>query len=254
MRVACLIVLACSSTALAQTPNADEIVQKMLDADAWGFQGAESKARLVVKDAGGAARELVFVTRSRKIGPGLSKSLLRFQAPAELVGVGFLQIQKPDKDDDRYLYLPDLKKSRRIAGKLRSNAFMGTDFTYADLDGRDLRESRSVIKGEESLGKFPCWRVDSTPKDPESAYAKVELWIRKDNFVPLKSIMYGKDGAAMKTLLAQEVQRKSGRWFITRSLMQNAEPKRTTELTLVEVTPRDDIPDDEMTVRNLEKE
>jgi uncharacterized protein len=233
--------------------TADQILQKTLDVDPWGLGDAEISARAVIKDANGSTRELAFSGRSRRYAPPLTKSLMRFSAPPNIKGVGFLQIQKPDNDDDRFLFLPELTKSRRIAGATRSTAFMGTDFSYADLDRRDLRHSAAVSKGDEKVGKFDCVRLELTPKQADAIYPRMEMWVRKDNFVPLKVLMYNKAGVLLKTLATQEMRRIQGRWFITRSLMTNHQDSRSTELLIENITPRTDVPDDEFTVRNLEK-
>lgn len=231
----------------------DEIIKQVLNTDAWGLGDAEVAARAVIKDGRGGARELRFTGRSRRYAPPLTQSLIRFTAPADVAGVGFLQIQRADNDDDRHLFLPELGKSRRVAGNTRSGAFMGTDFSYADLDRRDLREGAAALKGEEAIGKLPCYRLEVTPKRSDSPYARVEMWVRTDNFVPLKTLMYSRGGVLLKTLLTQEVRRVEGRWYLTRSLMTNHADGRTTELFIDSVKPRTDIPDDEFTVRNLEK-
>lgn len=236
-----------------QAPTARAIIDKVIDADPWGLAGAEVKARAIIRDSGGGTRELSFVGRSKRYDPPLSKSLVRILGPADLAGTSFLQIQKSDGDDDRWLYLPDLKKSRRIAGNARKSAFMGTDFSYADMDRRDLRDSDAKLAGEEKLGKYDCWHVVATPTADDAQYGKIEIWVRKDNSVPLKWMMYSRSGVHLKTLVAEEIKRIDGRWFITRSLMQNHQDSRSTQLILDEVKPTDDLPDDEFTVRNLEK-
>lgn len=230
-----------------------EIVRQMLNTDAWGLGEAEVSARAIIKDERGSQRELAFSARSRRHAPPLTKSLVRFRAPADLAGVGFLQIQKADDDDDRYLFLPELGKARRIAGNTRGSAFMGTDFTYADLDRRDLREGTAVLKGQEDLGKFPCYHLEVIPKRADSPYARLEIWVRTDNFVPLKTLMYNRAGVLLKTLVTLELRRIDGRWFLTRSRMTDHAAARTTELVLDNIQPRSDVPDDEFTVRNLEK-
>jgi hypothetical protein len=230
-----------------------EIVRQMLNTDAWGLGEAEVSARAIIKDERGSQRELAFSARSRRHAPPLTKSLVRFRAPADLAGVGFLQIQKADDDDDRYLFLPELGKARRIAGNTRGSAFMGTDFTYADLDRRDLREGTAVLKGQEDLGKFPCYHLEVIPKRADSPYARLEIWVRTDNFVPLKTLMYNRAGVLLKTLVTLELRRIDGRWFLTRSRMTDHAAARTTELVLDNIQPKSDVPDDEFTVRNLEK-
>ncbi len=248
-----MLLLLVPSAALGQSLSAREILDKVLESDSFGLSSADVRARAVAKDELGSQRELSFTAKSRKYAPRLSRSLLRFTSPADIKGVGFLQLQKKDGDDDRHLFLPELKKSRRISGKMRGNAFMGTDFNYADLDRRDMRDASATAKAGENLGKLACHHLDVQPTGGDAVYARLEIWVRKDNLVPLKTLMFNKAGVLLKTLQTQELKRIKGRWFITRSLMTNHAEHRTTELTLEEITPRDDADDEAFTVRNLEK-
>lgn len=247
------LLLLASAAAAAEAPSPAQIIEQVLNTDAWGLGDAEISARALIKDGRGSTRELSFTGRSRRYAAPLTKSLIRFRGPADVAGVGFLQIQKADNDDDRHLFLPELGKSRRIAGNTRGTAFMGTDFSYADLDRRDLRDGTPVAKGQEQLGKFPCYRLELTPKRQDSPYARLDLWVRTDNFVPLKTLMYNRAGVLVKTLVTQEMRRIDSRWFITRSLMTNHADGRTTVLLLENIQPKADVPDDEFTVRTLEK-
>jgi hypothetical protein len=233
--------------------TAAQIVAKVLDSDPWGLSGAEVTARATLKDDNGRTKQLAFTARSHRHAAPLAKSLVRVTAPGDLAGVGFLQIQKSDGDDDRWLFLPDLKRARRIAGNSRQSSFVGTDFTYADMDRRDIRDSNAKLLGEEKLGSYDTYHLDIAPKGGDATYARIEMWVRKDNFIPLKAKMFAKSGVHLKTLTTQEVKRISGRWFITRSLMENHADRRSTDLVLDSVNPTDSIPDDEFTVRTLEK-
>ncbi|HVH47679.1 MAG TPA: outer membrane lipoprotein-sorting protein [Labilithrix sp.] len=239
----------------AATPSltAKQIMTKVVESDPWGFGGAEVNAKAVVTEKTGKSRELVFDGKSRRYAPPLAKSVITFQAPADVAGMKFLQIQNANGDDDRFLYTPELKRSRRIAGANRSDAFMGTDFSYADLDGRDLRQSTSVLMAEETLGKFECYHLAATPTNGDAVYTKIELWVRKDNFVPLKWIMFDKKAQPVKTLLTKEIQRHGGHWFITSSRMNDNTTGRSTELKLEKIDVRDDIPLDNFSVRAIEK-
>jgi hypothetical protein len=239
----------------AATPalTAPQIVAKVVESDPWGLGGAEVNAKAVVTEKSGKSRALVFDAKSRRYAPPLGKSLITFQAPADVAGMKFLQIQNADSDDERFLYTPELKRSRRIAGSNRSESFMGTDFSYADLDGRDLRQSTSVLKSDETIGKFDCYHVAVTPKNADAVYSKIELWVRKDNYVPLKWVMFDKKGQAVKTLVAKEIQRHGGRWFITGSRMTDNATGRSTELMLEKIDRREDIPLDDFSVRAIEK-
>ena len=87
----------------------------------------------------------------------------------------------------------------------------------------------------------------------DAPYARAELWVRKDNFLPLRMQMFSRSGALLKTLTTQEVRRIGGRWFISRSTMVSHEAARQTELAIEQIEPRADLPDGDFTVRNLEK-
>jgi hypothetical protein len=234
-------------------PTAPQIVAKVVESDPWGLGGAEVNAKATVTEKSGKTRSLLFDAKSRRYAPPLGKSVITFQAPADVAGMRFLQIQNSESDDERFLYTPELKRSRRIAGSNRSESFMGTDFSYADLDGRDLRQSTSTLGADEKVGKFDCWHVSVTPKNGDAVYGKVELWVRKDNYVPLKEIMFDKHNAPVKTLVAKEIQKHGGRWFITGSRMTDAATGRSTELLLEKFERRDDIPLDSFSVRAIEK-
>ena len=130
---------------------------------------------------------------------------------------------------------------------------MGTDFSFADLDRRDVRHSEAKLKGSEDVGKFPCHVVDVVPKSKESDYSRIEVWVRKDNFLPLRMKMYDRAGVLAKTFEATETKRVSGAWFISKSRMTNHKQKHTTDLVLEQIAVKSDIADDEFSVRSLEK-
>jgi outer membrane lipoprotein-sorting protein len=233
--------------------GAQEILNKVLDSDPWGLNGATIAAHATLTDKGGTTSTLAFVAKSKRYDPPLSKSIVRFSSPPDLAGSGFLQVQKRDGDDDRYLYLPELKRSRRISGNLRSNSFMGTDFSFADLDRRDLRDGEARVAGEELVGKWPCYVVDVVPKREDAQYSHIAMWVREDNYLTLRTKMFDKGGGLAKTFDALEVKRVSGQWFISKSRMQDVQHEHTTELVLDTIQVQPDIDDDEFTVRALEK-
>jgi outer membrane lipoprotein-sorting protein len=237
----------------ASGPSARQIIDRILEADPWGLGDAEVIARATIHHKSGRSRELGFTARSRRYEGSLTKSLVRFSSPADLAGVGFLQIQKASGDDDRWLYLPALGRSRRIAGQTRQSAFMGTDFSYADLDRLDLRDSTAVLGDDETVEGVVCWHVEATPRASDSAYGRLEIAVRKDNTVPVRWRMYARSGVLLKTLTAQELRRVDGRWFIVRSSMVSHAEGRDTELVLDRITPTTAIPDREFTLRALEK-
>ncbi|HEU4577820.1 MAG TPA: outer membrane lipoprotein-sorting protein [Polyangiaceae bacterium] len=239
--------------AAARDPSPDEIILNVLESDPWGLTRGKVKASAVLTDKRGTKRELAFEAASRRHDPPLSKSIVRFSAPPDLAGAGFLQIQNRNGDDDRFLFLPALKRSRRIAGNLRGSSFMGTDFSFADLDRRDLRDSQARQIGTEKVGSATCFVLDVLPRRGDSQYSHMELWVRADNFLTLRSRMYDKANVLIKTFEARELRRVDGNWFITRSIMRDLKHDHTTVLTLQSIVVDAEIPDEEFTQRALEK-
>jgi len=226
-------------------------MDKLLEHDFWAFSGGKNSGVIVMQDKKGRQRTLAFDAISRKHKGILTKAIIRFTKPPDLAGASFLQIQNDDRDDDRFLYLPALKRSKRVAGSQRSNSFMGTDFSFADIDRRDWREGKYSAGPDKKLAKHDCHTVVVTPKRGDSPYSKIELTIRKKNFLPLQVKMFDKAGVHLKTLTALQIKKVSGLWFISKSKMVNHREQHLTLLHFVKLKPRDDIPDTDFARQNL---
>lgn len=125
---------------------------------------------------------------------GNSKSILRFTAPAEVKGVALLIVNHPDRASDQWMWTPALERDRRIALQDRSARFFGTDFSFEDLEERDIDQFDYKLRGEESRDGVVCWKLESRPKQRKaSQYNMSQLWIRKDNYVVVHIDHYKKD-------------------------------------------------------------
>jgi len=162
----------------------------------------------------GAIRKRTILSYSMDLGKD-SKSIMLSQSPADVKGTGFLswQYDDPDRDDDKWLYLPAMKKVRRISGSsAKQENFMGSDFTYDDMGGRNVDEDEHQLLKEESWDGTPCWVVESRPLEEDALYSKTISWIRQDALVPVKVEFYDRMGKLLKTLVASDVSRESGYW------------------------------------------
>jgi hypothetical protein len=241
-----------ASAQAAPSLTAQQVVDKAIDADSWGRDGVEATARVIVTEKNGQKRELAFSAKSRRYAPPLAKSLLHFSAPADVAGMKFLLVQKNDGDDERTVYMPELKRSRRVAAGNRGERFMGTDFTYADMDRKDIRNGKPALDPDENIGKYPCYHLKVGTTVADAPYKRVEVWVRKDNLIPLKWVMFDGADAPMKTLVAKELQRHDGRWQITRSMMTDHKSGRNTEIIIEKVETKE-IPLEAFSLANLEK-
>src|SRR3984957_13139193 len=125
---------------------------------------------------------------------GASKAIIRFTEPAEVKGVALLVVNHPDRSSDQWMWTPAIGRDRRIAQQDRSTRFFGTDFSFEDLEERDVEQFEFRMQGDEAVDGAPCWRIESTPKQGKSSqYTSSRVWIRKDNYVPVQYENYVKD-------------------------------------------------------------
>ncbi len=121
----------------------------------------------------------------RRIGSnGASKAILRFTAPAEVKGVALLIVNHADRSSDQWMWTPAIERDRRIAAQDRSTRFFGTDFSFEDLEERDVDQFDYKFQAEDTIGGVVCWKIESKPRPSVSSqYTSSMLWVRKDNYV-----------------------------------------------------------------------
>jgi hypothetical protein len=125
---------------------------------------------------------------------GASKAILRFTAPAEVKGVALLIVNHPDRASDQWMWTPAIERDRRIALQDRSTRFFGTDYSFEDLEERDVNQFDYKLAGEDTIDGAACWKLESKPKESKSSqYTLSTLWVRKDNYVAAQIENYNKD-------------------------------------------------------------
>ena len=114
---------------------------------------------------------------------GASKMVLRFTSPAEVKGVALLVVNHPDRASDQWMWTPAIERDRRIALQDRSTRFFGTDFSFEDLEERDVDQYSYSLLGDDTLGGVACWKIASVPKQAKaSQYSRSVVWVRKDTY------------------------------------------------------------------------
>ena len=202
----------------------------------------------------GRTRERTLLSFTKEYGKD-SKSLMFFQSPADVKGTGFLQYDydDPDKEDDRWLYLPALKKVRRISGSSKNDYFMGTDFTYDDMGNRAVEEDHHKLLREEEVDSLKCWVLESTPKDEDYMYSRTVRWIRQDALLPVKVEFYDRHGNLLKALTIPDIRKQDGFWAMFRMEMDNLQEKHKTILEFKEINYNVGLKDNLFRVSTLER-
>lgn len=196
-----------------------------------------------------------------KAGEGRAdKLLVRFLAPADVKGTGLLTLEQDEGDDEQHLYLPELRKTRRIAGATRAQSFAGTDFTHGDLRTEDLKKHRYTMAGEATEAGRACHVVEAVPKDreagDETGYSKRLLYVDKDEdrLVVLRVDYYDTGGKLLKVQTNTKMEKVGGYWRPGETVMENKQTGSRTTLAYDRGREIDQgIADGKFTKRELER-
>ncbi|MBM9616921.1 outer membrane lipoprotein-sorting protein [Desulfobulbus rhabdoformis] len=158
-----------------------------------------------------------------------TKSVMVFEQPADVKGTAFLSwdYDNPVKDDDKWLYMPAMKKVRRISGSSTNEYFMGTDFTYDDMGDRNVDEDTHTLLGKEKIDGRDCWKIESIPVDKQDMYTRKIIWVDQEGHFSLKTEYYDKDGL-LKIYRALVFKRQDGFWTTFKSEMDNVSREHRT--------------------------
>jgi len=211
-----------------------------------------AKMQMVLINKRGKKRSRSLVTANKDFGT-LSKSYTRFTSPASINGTGFLSWENEDRDDDQFIYLPALRRVRRIVAKQKTNRFVNTDYTYEDMQKRKVEKDNHTILRSEPYEHYDCWVLESIPKESSnSQYGKRIGWIVKDIYVPARIEYYDKKNRLIKLFTVRHLENIDGIWTIMESEMHDLKRKHRTLEKFFAVQYNRGIPDRVFTRRYLE--
>lgn len=248
--------------AVAGELTARQIMERVDAVDDGDF--AEQDMEMILIDKRGNQRKRSLHSYSRDAGENGEDrySIMFFLSPADVKNTGFLtyDYDDPDKDDDQWLYLPALKKTKRIASSDKSGSFMGTDFTYADMTKRDINFYDYTLLKEDEVNGKKVWVIESVPNTEkemeETGYTKSVLFVRQDNYIVIRSLHWVKKGKKLKYMDVKNLQQIDGIWVATdieMILKKGNQVQHKTQLLFRNVKFNQKLPDDLFTVRTLEK-
>lgn len=251
-----------AGTSLSQTlPKAEQIIQKVNDRDEGAFVTQKFTMELIDKRGKKQFRETVSY---RKDYENERKTILFFSSPTNVKGTGFLTFDylTPSKEDDQWLYLPALRKTRRISAANRGDYFLGTDLTYEDIKkgtkiSLDDYEFKTI--GEENVNGKKCYVVEAIPKiekvGKELGYSKIHYFIDPEVWIALKSEYWDIAGNPLKKVETLELQLIDGIWSVQKIEAVNHKTEHKSILTFSETdyhtTLDDDLFSEQKLVRGL---
>lgn len=214
---------------LGQSGPAGLTIMQAVDARDIGSD-ERAEVSMVLEDTGGERRERRLIRLRRTDGPE-QQVRIQFQFPPDVRDTAFLLHDHGERDDDRWLYLPTLRKVKRIAGAQKYRNFLGTDFTYDELGGREPEEDTHTLEGEEVLDGRAVYKIRSVPKEDANPYRYRLAWIWKETPIVLQEEYYDRHDRLRKRMRVLDLQPVQGIWTVLKREMVDLQEKHRTELT-----------------------
>jgi outer membrane lipoprotein-sorting protein len=236
----------------AQELTGLEVMQKVYDRPTGNDMEATLTMTLI--NSQGDKRVRVIKQFIRDFGD-VEKKIMFFISPADVKNTSFMNwsYDEEGKDDDQWIYLPALKKIKRISSDSKGDYFMGSDFTYDDLGDRKPSEDTHKILRTEKVDGLDCYVVESVPKDEDYMYSKTVTWVVKDRWYGVKKEFYDEDGELLKILTLKKAEKIKGYWIIANVEMNNVQKNHKTEMKLSDIKIDTGIPASKFTTRMMKR-
>ncbi|RJP90900.1 MAG: outer membrane lipoprotein-sorting protein [Desulfobacteraceae bacterium] len=247
------------SFSMADDEKAREIMQKVDDRNDGDNQTSEMIMTLIDKNDEERIRKLSVFSKDK--GEDTLR-LMFFLHPADVKDTSFLtyDYDDPDKDDDQWLYLPALKKTKRIASSDKSDSFMGSDLNYSDMTSRNLEDYDFYLKKETQVRGKDAWVIESKPRSKEiideTGYTKSLVIVQKDIDFVVRAVNWEKTGDSVKYMDMVKLEQIDGIWVGTEMHVAKKKGNQTVHKTILKfnnVKFNQGLEEDLFTVRRMEK-
>ncbi len=247
--LALLLVLGAEEAVKEET--AKTISQKSREKGALNLTGLTAQLKLTTTAKDGKAKEQVLTTSSKKLD-GRSRVVTRFEQPAGVAGVAFLTVEgEKGEADDISLYLPKLKRVRKVAKQERGRAFMDTDFSYSDIASNGGRDEDFAKLADDKVEGRDCYVIKGKGGE-DTPYGDVTMWVDKQYFVPMKVDYLDKKNEPLKRYRTLKLKSFKERTIAAESVMENLQTGSKTQMVVLTLN---DAPvgDESFTERALER-
>lgn len=210
--------------------------------DAVKVKSFEALSTLTIRDSRGNERVRKSSMASKTYPDQTEKRIIKFLSPAEVEGTGILIFDHEEKADDMWIYLPALRKTRRIVSREKSNSFMGSEFSNADMTAPSIGDFNYELLGSGEVDGTECWKIAAVPADisleDEYGYSKAIRWIGKEDYVVRKSSYYDFSETLIKTIKTINFKRMdpgSGKYMVTEMVAENFQNGRSSTMKMDQV-------------------
>ncbi len=175
-----------------------------------GYVGEYSEMEMVLINAHGDRTTRKFVTDTAETADDGDRSVSMFLWPADVKGTKILTWTHKTDDDDQWLYLPSLKRVKRISSKNKSGSFMGSEFAYEDLGSQEVEKYSYRYLGDEQIEGYDCYRLERIPVSSKSGYSKQIVWMAKDILNPVRIEYYDRKEELLKVAEFRDYRKVDG--------------------------------------------
>ena len=227
-----IFTLVCVSVSADDAVKGRKIAEEFKQRDR-GWADSESELVMILRNARGQQSERRMRTLTFEMQNDGDKALTIFDEPRDVRGSAFLSHSHPTAEDDQWLYLPSVKRTRRIASRNKSGPFMASEFAYEDMTSFELEKFAFRYLRDETLNEQLCFVLEQTPTDSFSGYSTTHVWIDQQHYRLLKVDYYDRKGDLLKTLQLDDYRQYLQKfWRPHRMQMHNHQTGKSTELLL----------------------
>ncbi len=256
MRTLLLLVLFLTA-AVAVAEIAEEkglAIAREVDARDSGWGDYQARMDMLLRNRQGEESLRKMRIKALEVKDDGDKTLIVFDEPRDVKGTALLTFSHKVKDDDQWLYLPALKRVKRIASRNKSGPFMGSEFAYEDLASQEVEKYTYKYLRDDVLDGIPVFVIERYPVSRYSGYKRQVVWVDKQRYIPLKIEYYDRKNSLLKTLTFEGYRQYLDRyWRADRMFMQNHQTGKSTLLTWKDYRFRTGLKDSDFTRNSLKR-
>ncbi len=242
----------------SQTPEQKGLAiaeqQKATD-EGWG--DSQSEMKMILRSPSGKENTRIIKLKALEVQGDGDKSLMVFDQPKDVSGTAFLSFSHVEGPDDQWIFLPALKRIKRIASKKKSGSFMGSEFSYEDMSSFEIAKYDFKYLRDESCGaenKDQCFVVESYPKDKYSGYTRLVSWINQAELRTEKVEFYDRKKSLLKVMTVKQYEKFEDKyWRPLVSLMENKQTGKSTEMHWSGIRLKTGLTEDDFSKNNLKR-
>lgn len=250
-----LILVLLAPVAWAETPEERGLaIAVEQDRRDLGWENSQAAMEMILRNAYGEESVRILRVSYLEVEGDGDKSMTIFDKPSDVKGTALLTFSHALEPDDQWLYLPALKRVKRISSRNKSGPFMGSEFAYEDMSSPEVEKYRYTFLGEDVLDGVKCFKVESVPVDKNSGYTRLVNWIDQEEYRTLKTEFYDRKGTLLKTLTLNDYKRFLDQYWRPHSMaMHNHQSGKSTDLILSDYQFRVGLTSGDFTENRLKK-